>query len=65
MPVLMPSSPPSSPASHCCTCSVVMPYSIIVNGSVIWAGGVFRAGWGRRVDRASMMPRRCSISAGQ
>ena len=65
----MPRRPPPSTASpspsHCCTCSVVMPQSMRVNGSVIEAGGVLSAGAGRAVLSASMIFRRRSISWGQ
>ena len=45
--------------------SVVMPHSMMVNGSVITSGGLFSAGCGGVVASAAMIFRRFSISAGQ
>ena len=54
-----------APFSQRATLSVVMPHSMMVNGSVITSGGAFSAGCGGCVASAAMIFRRRSISGGQ
>ena len=65
MPLSTPSSASSSLPSQDWTCSVVMPHSMRVNGSVMVCGGVFSAGAGRAVFSAVTIFLRRSISSGQ
>ena len=59
-----PAVDPDEPAAR--SRSVVMPHSMIVNGSVITSGGSFIAGSGAAVDeRVDDLPAARSISAGQ
>ena len=53
------------PSSHLPTLSLVMPQSMIVNGSVTTAGGSFMAGKGRLVASAAMIFLRRGISLAQ